>query len=61
MANVIFNSFEREIAIGSIDLDTDTNNVMLVTSACRPDQVAHDKRADITNEVSGAGYTAGAG
>lgn len=44
---------------GSIDLDTDTINVMLVTSTYTPDQDAHTKRSDITNEVSGTGYSAG--
>jgi hypothetical protein len=32
---------------------------MLVTSAYTPDQDAHTKRSDVTNEVSGTGYTAG--
>ena len=59
MANVIFNSFKRDIMNGAIDLDTDTIKVMLVTSAYTPDQDAHDKRDDVTNEVSGTGYSAG--
>lgn len=59
MANVIYNSFKRDIMNGSLDLDTDTIKVMLVTSSYTPDQDTHAKRADITNEVSGAGYTAG--
>lgn len=44
---------------GSIDLDTDTIKVMLVTSAYTPDQDAHTKRSDITDETSGTGYSAG--
>ena len=44
---------------GALDLDTDTIKVMLVTSAYTADQDAHTKRSDITNEVSGTGYTAG--
>lgn len=59
MANVIYNSFKRDIANGSIDLDTDTIKLMLVTSAYVPNQDTHTKRSDITNEVVGAGYTAG--
>jgi len=59
MADVIYNSFKRDIMNGSIDLDTDTINVMLVTSTYTPDQDAHTKRSDITNEVSGTGYSAG--
>lgn len=59
MADVIYNSFKRDIMNGSIDLDTDTINVMLVTSTYTPDQDAHTKRSDVTNEVSGTGYSAG--
>ena len=44
---------------GSLDLDTDTIKVMLVTSTYTPDQDAHTKRSDITNEVVGTGYVAG--
>lgn len=44
---------------GAIDLDTDAINVMLVTSTYTPDQDAHTKRSDITNEVVGTGYVAG--
>lgn len=44
---------------GSIDLDTDTIKVALVTSSYTPDQDAHDFFNDVTNEVSATGYTAG--
>lgn len=59
MADVIFNSFKRDIMNGSLDLDSDTIKVMLVTSAYTPDQDAHTKRSDVTNEASGSGYSAG--
>lgn len=59
MANVIYNSFKRDIQNGSIDLDTDTIHVALVTSAYVPDIDLHTKFSDITNEVVGAGYVAG--
>jgi len=59
MANVIYNSFKQKIMDGSIDLDTDTIKVALVTSSYTPDQDSHEDFADITNEVSGTGYTAG--
>ena len=59
MADVIYNSFKRDIMNGSIDLDTDTIKVALVTSTYTPDQDAHDNFDDVTNEVSGTGYTAG--
>lgn len=59
MADVIYNSFKAYIMDGSIDLDTDTIDVMLVTSSYTPDQDLHEDKADVTNEVSGTGYTAG--
>lgn len=59
MASVIYNSFKRDSANGSIDLDTDTIKIALVTSAYTPDIDAHTKFSDITNEVTGTGYTAG--
>lgn len=59
MADVIYNSFKKKIMDGSIDLDTDTIKVALVTSTYTPDQDVHDFFDDITNEVTGTGYTAG--
>ena len=58
MANVIYNSFKSKIMDGSIDLDTDTIKVALVTSSYTPSQDDHEDYADITNEVVGTGYTA---
>jgi len=59
MADVVFNSFKRDVANGAIDLDTDSIKVMLVTSSYTPDQDTHTKRSDVTNEITGTGYTAG--
>jgi hypothetical protein len=59
MADIVFNSFKRDIMNGSINLASDTFKIMLVTSAYTPDMDAHTKRSDVTNEVSGTGYTAG--
>lgn len=59
MADVIYNSFKAKIMDGSIDLDTDTIKVALVTSTYTPNQDTHDFFDDITNEVVGTGYTAG--
>lgn len=42
-----------------IDFDTDVIKVMLTTSSYTPDQDVHDYKDDVTNEVSGTGYTAG--
>src|SRR5262245_1660173 len=54
-----FNAFKKYCLNGAVDLDTDTVKVLLVTSAYTPDQDAHDFRDDVTNEVSGTGYSAG--
>ena len=59
MPNAIFNSFKRDIANGSINLATDAVKIMLVGSAYTPNIDTHAKRSDVTNEVSGTGYTAG--
>lgn len=59
MASLIYNSAIRDEAIGSIDYDTDTFKVMLVTSSYVENKDTHTKRSDVTNEVVGTGYTAG--
>lgn len=41
-----------------MDIDSDTIKCMLTTSTYTPDQDAHDFKNDVTNEVSGTGYTA---
>jgi len=58
MASVLYNSFKKDIMNGNIDLDTDSIYVLLVTSSYTPDIDAHTKRSDISNEVTGTGYTA---
>lgn len=52
--NVFTAAFNKEI-----DFAADTIKVALATSAYTPDQDAHDYFDDITNEVTGTGYTAG--
>lgn len=59
MASVIYNGFKKKIMDGSIDLDTDTIKVALVTSTYTPNIDTHVFFSDITNEVSGTGYSAG--
>ena len=59
MASVFYDSFFRDMQNGSIDLDTDTIKGMLVTATYTPDRATHAKRSDVTNEVTGTGYTAG--
>ena len=59
MASLIYNSCIDDMARGAIDFDTDTFKVMLVTSSYTANKDTHDKRDDVTNEVSGTGYSAG--
>lgn len=59
MASLIFNKALEAWAKGNIDFDTDTFKVMLTTASYTEDKDAHDFRNDVTNEVSGTGYTAG--
>jgi hypothetical protein len=59
VASLIYNSAIDDMARGAIDFDTDTFKTLLVTSSYTPNKDTHDKRDDVTNEVSGTGYTAG--
>jgi hypothetical protein len=58
LASITFNSFKKNIMNGTIDLDSDTIRVALVTNAYTPDIDAHEFFDDLTNEVVGAGYVA---
>lgn len=58
MATMFYPSAKVKIATGLIDLDSDTFKILLVTDTYTP-STAHDFRDDITNEVVGAGYSAG--
>jgi len=58
MANLIYNSFKKDIGDGTVDWDTDTIRVALVTSTYTPNEDTHEFFDDITNEVVGTGYTA---
>jgi hypothetical protein len=59
MASLIYNSCIDDLARNNIDFDTNTFKAVLVTSSYSPNKDSHDKRDDVTNEVSGTGYTAG--
>lgn len=59
MASLVYNSAVDDMARGLIDFDSDTFKAMLVTSTYSPNKDTHDKRNDVTNEVTGTGYTAG--
>ena len=59
MASLIFNRALELWARGATASATDTCKVMPTTSAYTEDKDAHDFRNDVTNEVTGTGYTAG--
>lgn len=52
--NAFLSAFNKEL-----DFNSDTIKCALVTSSYTPDQDVHQYFADITNEVTGTGYTAG--
>ena len=56
---IVYNSALEDLARGAIDFDTDTFFAMLVTSTYVANKDTHLKRSDVTNEVTGTGYTAG--
>lgn len=61
MADVVYNKFKTALMEGLYDLGNagDTIKVALVTSAYTPNIDTHDFFDDITNEVTGSGYSAG--
>lgn len=58
MASLVYNSCIRDAVVGNIDFDTDTFKMLLVTSSYSASK-SHAKRFDVTNEVTGTGYTSG--
>jgi hypothetical protein len=59
MASLIYNSYLDDTFRALIDNDTDTFKVLLTTSAYTENKDTHTKRSDVTNEITGTGYTAG--
>jgi hypothetical protein len=59
MASLIYNSAIDDMARNNIDFDSNSFKALLVTSSYVPNKDTHDKRDDVTNEVSGTNYTAG--
>jgi hypothetical protein len=59
---LFLNAFGGETAgetLRNIDILSDSIKLMLTTSAYVPDQHTHKFKSSVTNEVVGAGYTAG--
>lgn len=59
MASILFTSAIDDMARGNINFASDSFKAMLVTASYAPNKDTHTKRSDVTNEVSGTGYTAG--
>ncbi len=59
MDTFVFNRLIEMWAKGQLDFDTDVIKVIMTTDAYVPDKDAHGFRNDVTNEVTGTGYTAG--
>jgi hypothetical protein len=59
MASLIYDHFLDNIVKGNFNFSSDTIKVALVTSTYTPDKAAHTAYSDLTNEVTGTGYTAG--
>lgn len=55
----LYGTYPAKAANKEIDWDSDTVKIALLTSSYTPDQDAHDYFNDLTNEVTGTGYTAG--
>ena len=59
MPSLVYNSCIRDAVVGLIKFDTDTFKAVLVTSSYAASK-AHSRRSpDVTNEVTGTGYTPG--
>lgn len=58
ITNTVYTSYKDDLHKGTIDVTNDTLKVMLVTSSYTF-SAAHDFVDDITNEITGTGYTAG--
>jgi hypothetical protein len=59
MASRLYGTFLENEKKAAFNLATDTLKIALVTSAYTPNLDTHAAYADLTNEVVGAGYTAG--
>jgi hypothetical protein len=59
ITGLIYDSVLLDMATGAVDFDTDTFYVMLLSSSYTPSKGGHDRRNDLTNEITATGYTAG--
>lgn len=59
MASKMYGQMLAKALNKEVDFDSDTIKVMLTTSSYTPNQDTHAYKSDVTNEVTGTGYTAG--
>lgn len=59
MASLVYDSYFGDLNANNINPGSDTFKAMLVTSTYTPNKGTHTKRSDVTNEVTGTGYSAG--
>jgi hypothetical protein len=55
----VYGPFLTSLATKKVDLSADTVKAMLCTSTYTPNQDTHQYKSDLTNEITGTGYTAG--
>lgn len=58
MASIVYNSCIRDALVGNINFSSDSFKMILVTASYSAAK-SHAKRSDITNEVTGTGYSTG--
>jgi len=58
MASLVYNSFLTDLFAGNCNT-THNYKAMLTTSSYTESRSSHTKRSNITNEITGTGYTAG--
>jgi hypothetical protein len=51
--------FFKSLCNKEIDLDSDSLKLLLTSSSYTPNQDTHQYKSDVSNEITGTGYTAG--
>lgn len=59
MSSFIYGNFGKHSAGSGVNFGSDTIKVALFSNSYTPNASAHEFFSDLTNEVSGTGYTAG--
>ena len=58
-AVTIFTNYSAKLHNKEVDWNSDTIKGMITTNTYVPDQNAHAYKSDVTNEITGTGYSAG--